>query len=71
MSKLVVAYSILSYYRDANKDPHQMTKTFHRTFYSPNYNASDSTLVQYAKEHYNTGWVMEEIIYPSSTIKLN
>lgn len=71
VSKIVVAYSILSYFRDALQNPHQVTKTFHKSYRSPSYEAPNSTLILYAKQHYNTGWVMESITYPSTSIRLN
>lgn len=61
--KYVSAVTLISYFKDSNKDPVQRSKTFKKTFTGARYNYSDTKLVALAKKYYKndatTGFVTE------------
>ena len=69
-SKTHYDVSILSYYRDNKKIPHQSTRSFNRSYQSRKYSYSDTSLVDLARRHYNSHWIDDPIVYPK-TCKLN
>ncbi len=70
VSKIYTSVSIMSYYRDNKKIPHQSTRSYNRSYQSRKYSYSDSSLVDLARRHYDSHWIDDPIVYPK-TCKLN
>jgi hypothetical protein len=68
VSKLKTAGSVMTYYRDSKSTPHQKSVDYSKTFKSPNYNKSNTYLVNLAKKHY-THWIDEKMTI-SSTVRI-
>ena len=71
VSKIDVAGVVSCFYRDTNKTPHAKTHAYSASYHSLNYSSSTDELIALAKKHYKTGEVDEDIMYGTSTIRLN